>query len=270
MKKSPIFKKNRLFNSLALLAIVATIYTTLLSFFSFNDKIKFCLFISLFVWFVVIYIFLWLWDSYSRKPIHFKIGQANVEISIGDLFDSKYDGIKVIPFNEYFDTTVDDVIISKKSLHGQLIDKKKVSISAIDTELKKQKVIEEKNGKKVYSLGTSILVNDYLLFAFTKFDNENRAYLTANQYFEAILGMWDGVDINKQSKNVNLPLLGSGNTTRFERFVPKTIDLLDHLINSYRMSGIQIKGEAILRIVLTEHFIKEYSFDTLKERYNGL
>ena len=42
-----------------------------------------------------------------------------MNIKIGDIF--KEEGMKVIPVNEYFDTEVDNVIISQTTLHGMYI-----------------------------------------------------------------------------------------------------------------------------------------------------
>lgn len=43
-----------------------------------------------------------------------------VEIKIGDLFTEEE--WKVIPFNDRYDTQVDDVIVSHNSLNGKMID----------------------------------------------------------------------------------------------------------------------------------------------------
>lgn len=45
--------------------------------------------------------------------------QLQVTVKEGDVLKER--GIIVIPVNNYFDTIVDDVIISKKSVHGQFV-----------------------------------------------------------------------------------------------------------------------------------------------------
>jgi hypothetical protein len=92
-----------------------------------------------------------------RKGITIKIRGISVSIKQGNIFDAK--GWKVIPFNEYFDTTVDDVIISSTTLNGIFInehvsDLKKmqdVIISANEdhSDLKKYK----KGNRFAYPLG---------------------------------------------------------------------------------------------------------------------
>ena len=57
----------------------------------------------------------------SLKGIRLTVGDNEVQISRANIFKQK--GLKLIPFNEYFDTQVDDVIIAHNSLNGIFIDK---------------------------------------------------------------------------------------------------------------------------------------------------
>ena len=60
------------------------------------------------------------WHTANKiKQTTIKIGLTTVAVKSGDIFEE--DGLKAIAFNEYFDTTVDDKIIAKKSLNGQFI-----------------------------------------------------------------------------------------------------------------------------------------------------
>ena len=54
-----------------------------------------------------------------RKIYKFFIGKIKIEIKVGNIFEEK--DLKVIPCNEYFDTMVNDKIISKNSLNGKFI-----------------------------------------------------------------------------------------------------------------------------------------------------
>ena len=46
------------------------------------------------------------------------------EITVGDIFEQDSNDYKVIAFNEYFDTLVDNDLISETSLNGQYLLKK--------------------------------------------------------------------------------------------------------------------------------------------------
>jgi hypothetical protein len=72
-----------------------------------------CLFIL-----IVIYISIWIWANRLKK-IKINIDGSSVIIKEGDLFEEE--GYKAIGFNEYFDTQVDNKIISEHSLNGIFI-----------------------------------------------------------------------------------------------------------------------------------------------------
>lgn len=55
----------------------------------------------------------------SKSGIHLTINGMDVDAVVGDLFVA--DGVKVIPFDEYFDIQVDDKVISRNSLNGILL-----------------------------------------------------------------------------------------------------------------------------------------------------
>ena len=55
----------------------------------------------------------------TRDEITLEINGMSVIVKQGDIFEA--DGRKIIPFNEYFDTQVDDNVIDKDSLNGKLI-----------------------------------------------------------------------------------------------------------------------------------------------------
>ena len=54
-----------------------------------------------------------------KDSVALRIAKTPVEISCGDIF--KTPGYKVIGCDTHFDTRVDDVVISKNSLHGKLL-----------------------------------------------------------------------------------------------------------------------------------------------------
>lgn len=88
------------------------------------------------------------------KTIMLKMESKNMEITVGDIFEQS--GLKVINFNEYFDTQVDNKVISQNSLNGYFLQNKlHVEIKELDKIIKKElnskkKVINEQKliGKK--------------------------------------------------------------------------------------------------------------------------
>lgn len=50
-------------------------------------------------------------------------------------------------------------------------------------------------GKKVrYKLGSSIVVDDYVLTAFSKFNQKNEAQLTMTEYINFLLNFWNEIN----------------------------------------------------------------------------
>lgn len=66
----------------------------------------------------LIYLMIWLWSNRLNK-IDINVEGSDVTIKVGDIFQQP--GLKAIAFNEYFDTQVDNQIISEHSLNGIFI-----------------------------------------------------------------------------------------------------------------------------------------------------
>ena len=90
-----------------------------------------------------------------KDSVALSIAKTPVEISCGDIF--KTPGYKVIGCDTHFDTRVDDVVISKNSLHGQLllehanIDDVKIKI---EESAKRSGLIKNAEGLYDFPLGT--------------------------------------------------------------------------------------------------------------------
>lgn len=81
--------------------------------------------------------------------ITLNLNGSEVEIKKGNIFEVPRNNYKVIAFNEFFDTQVDDVIIARETLNGQYINRyySEQDISKLDQEIKDdvKLKIEEKN-----------------------------------------------------------------------------------------------------------------------------
>ena len=220
---------------------------------------------------VVIYIVLWLWANRLDK-IEININNSVVEIKIGDIFHES--GLKVIAFNEYFDTLVDNRIISESSLNGIYIKNIVNDVNGLNTLIQtdeelKEKVIEInqsriRGNKEKYKLGTIIQFEDYLLMAFSKFDNSNRAYLYMQDYIDCLINFWDEIDKIYGDRSISIPLLGSG-ITRFKEY--ETIshqELLELLIWSFKVSRVKFNYPSKVTIVIHESQKDKINFYKLK------
>lgn len=202
----------------------------------------------------------------ARRGVTINVNGTSVHIRQGDLF--AVDGWKVIPFNEYFDTTVDDRIISHSSLNGLFIDghvddieKLREAIEHSEENNTKAKRFKRK-GRFVYPLGRVIVFQDYLLLALTHFNEQNMAHISRIQYEECLMTMWHEISRTYAGKPVYLPLLASG-ITRFDDVPHKSyFDLLKCMLCTFRASGENIN--APITILLTTDIMQKTNIYELK------
>ncbi len=231
-----------------------------LYFIDIDNDTKQTMLIILCILFFALYFLLWIRTKATKKII-LKINTSNVEIGNGDIFFED-NALKVISFNEYFDTKVDDIVISKNSLNGQYIKKfydntidTLDSIISSDTNLAKNIVSNNNNrssGKHIkYKLGTICVAPDnYLLTALTHFDKDNKGYLTINDYIEFLFNFWKEIDKVYAGRTIVIPILGSG-ITRFIGYENITEqELLELIVWTFKVSHVKFTYPSKLKIVI--------------------
>lgn len=225
-----------------------------------------------------IYIFLW-YRSNNLHEINLNIEGTAVIVKTADIFEQS--GFKAIPFNEYFDTLVDDKIISKESLNGIFINRHfPVSTADIDEFIEKypfdhDEVLEENVGRRFgkkarYSIGTICVYEEYLLAAFSKFDEGNRAVLTMPEYLGFLITFWDNVNRVYAQKSVSVPIFGSGITRIKEHKSISDEELLKIMLWTFRISEMRFKYPAKLTIVIHKDKIDKINLLDIKSAKNGL
>lgn len=226
----------------------------------------------------LIYLAIWFWSNNLNK-IDINIEGSDVTIKVGDIFSES--GLKAIAFNEYFDTIVDNKIISENSLNGIFIkDYCGDPVSDLDSyidnysfdEIEKLGINDERvSGKKLrYQIGTICVYKDFLLAAFTKFDNNNKAVLTMPEYLEFLINFWDKVNNVYGQQSVTTPIFGSG-ITRIKGH--KTIsdeDLLKIMLWTFRISEMRFKYPAKLTIIIHKSRIDKINLLDIKSARNGI
>lgn len=231
-----------------------------------------------FVILILIYLFIW-YRANNLTNINIDVEGSNVNIKCGDLFSEK--GLKTIPFNEFFDTIVDDKIISNKSLNGIFINRFfKDNVNELDTFIVENSdssdIIDHefertRGGKKVkFKLSTLFVHDDYIITAFSKFDEHNRATLTMPEYIEFLINFWDRVNRIYAQKNVSVPIFGSGITRLKEHKNIGDEDLLKIMLWTFKLSEMKFKYPAKLSIIIHEDKIDQINLFNLKSIELGL
>ena len=224
------------------------------------------LLISFVILSVIIFLIL---ESLKHKAYDTTVNGIPLKIKVGDIFNEM--GLKVIPFNERYDTEVDDIIIAHNSLNGKMIDnyvediedlKSKIKLAQADNSPLKP---TRRNGKETYPLGRIIPYNEFLLLAFSHFDEQNKAYIGIGEYEKLLICMWSEIRRTYAARRIVIPLLGGGITT-IEGIQDKNYtELLKCILCTLRSSKFQPKEG--ITIVLTQDAIENIDMNIIKEEF---
>lgn len=258
-------------------SIISAFFTIAFIFIDVSDKNKMYAGLAVVLFFVGLYISLW-WRYNNLRNINFLIDGSKVSVLTGDIF--KQSGLKAIAFNEYFDTQVDDIIISKSSLNGIYVETysnrttEELNQIIDDYQFEEGEQLDgevERSGKsKKYMLGTICVIDDFLLVVFSKFDKQNKAVLTMPEYLEFLINFWDGVNRVYSQKSVSVPIFGSGITRIKEHKNISDEELLKIMLWTFRISEMRFKHPAKLSIVIHEDKIDSINLLDIKSIENGV
>ncbi|EHS54840.1 macro domain-containing protein [Paenibacillus sp. Aloe-11] len=272
--KVPFFDKKILHIFYGFLNAISVITSIVFLFVEIDPKIKMVIGGGALALLVLVYIGIWA-HANMRRSIKLTINTSEIEVKFGDIFSEEAD-LKAIAFNEYFDTLVDEKVISSSSLNGIYIKKFYQGNTAVldeiissDPHLPEMIVYENAGrtvGKKTrYRLGTICTVDDYLLTAFSRFDDRNKAYLEMNDYINCLLNFWNEIDRVYAGRTVALPVLGSG-ITRFRGY-ENILDqeLLELIIWTFKVSRIKFTFPSKVKIVVWQKKQEKINLLALKD-----
>jgi len=234
-----------------------------------------CIFLTL-----LVAIYLWVWiRSNNLNCINIDVEGSDVTIKVGDIFQQS--GLKAIAFNEYFDTQVDNKIIAEGSLNGVFI-KKHLDISVTDLDrhiegyaydggdILENNDRRQQGKKQKYQIGTICLYKDYILTAFSKFDENNKAVLTMPEYLEFLIHFWDKVNNVYAQQSVSTTIFGSGITRIKGHKNIADEDLLKIMLWTFRISEMRFKYPARLTIIIHKDKINQINLLDIKSAKNGV
>lgn len=242
---------------LSFLGIISSI-VTLVSFFitAFDLKIH-VLYIAVLFVVLIVAIFLKMWyRANHRNYASLIINNTTVIVSEGNILSlldkepaDRTGEISVIAVNDFYDVTVDDRIIAARSLHGQYINKiiQAGKLDALNSTIETDTILNKPCNKKIvasrqagrqvrYEVGSVVEFESYVLAAFTKFDANNEAWLSAEEYTGFWMRFWTNIDKIYAGRTINIPLMGAG-ITRFRNGKPSKQELLEVMLWSLKISG---------------------------------
>ncbi|MDY6487122.1 DUF6430 domain-containing protein [Acinetobacter faecalis] len=271
------FNDKRLTESFCVqISVLSAFATLILAFFPISKENQILFGVIFFLSITILYLLDWV-KANRLKSIEIKIEGSIVCVKEGDIFKEKE--LKVIAFNEYFDTQVDDQIISKSSLNGIYIKHFVNNPSALDKHIEdfpfmKSNILDVNNNRKAgkkqrYKLGTIVVHGDYLLTAFSKFNEANEAHLTMPEYLGFLINFWDQINTVYANKSVSTPILGSGITRIKGHKGISDEDLLKIMIWTFRVSEMRFKHPAKLTIIIHPDKLKDINLLDIKSTKNG-
>jgi len=192
----------------------------------------------------------------TRKII---INNSTIHLKFGDIFHET--DWKVIPFNEYFDTQVDEKIIARSTLNGQFLKNHITDILALDNAIESNLHLKERkqfeniartHGKKIqYKLGTIHIHEDYMLTALSRFDDDGKAFLNISDYFGFLMNFWLEVDKYYAGKSVTIPLIGSGITRFKDSTLINEQELLEIILWTFKLSRLRFAYPSCINIIIS-------------------
>ena len=223
---------------------------------------------------IAAYFILWIYANKIKK-INLNINGNVVKVKQGNIFDEPDDVWKVINANEYFDTELGgkESLVSSESVEGQYLQKfyaegaKELDERITDqlSSVKGKRKRYRKHGKGVrYPLGT--IFSDtkdgrrYLLTAFSRMDDSNRAYLSMKDYVNFLMAFWEEIDKVYDGHSITISLFGTG-IVRLDNLNISPQELLELILWSFKHSRIQLAYGAIVTILLygeTDHQVNLY------------
>jgi len=278
MTKVRVFDRRVIENFLKITAVISTALSLIVIFFDIPKECK-----HIYGWFflvtlVLLYIGIWVWSNKLTK-IDINIEGSDVTIKVGDIFQEP--GFRVIAFNEYFDTQVDNKIITEVSLNGIYIkDYLDIPANELDKHIQdygfeKDEIIGvnevRKLGKKLrYTVGSICIYKNYLLTAFSKFDESDKAVITMPEYLEFLINFWDKVNNVYAQKSVSTPIFGAGITRIKGHKNISDEDLLKIMLWTFRISEMRFKHPAKLTVIVHKENIDKINLLDIKSARNGI
>jgi len=189
-----------------------------------------------------------------RSLVKLTIRQTSVSVGCGDIFEAS--ALRVIGCDTHFDTRVDDIVIAKKSLHGQLFlehGKKEEIDIAVDAEANRLGLQKNSDGMYEFPLGTIIRYDSsvdnhtYLMLAMMELNTHHEAHTNMAKFELMLMKMWKEIDRVYASHDVALPLLGTG-ISRFDDGPKDRENLLRCMLCTLNSSGVSLNSKVAILI----------------------
>ena len=203
------------------------------------------------------------------KGINISVGGNSVTIKSADIF--KENALRVIPVETHFQTTIDDKIISKNSLHGKLVQQHadpEILKQAIKKEAKRLGINLGRDKLYSFKLGTAIRCDgkdgEYIMVALIELDENYEAHTNTRLFLDTLTQIWKEINRVYNGHDIALPIFGSG-ITRFDDEHYSTEEKLICMLHMLKKSKVHFRSKISIllfsedadKILLSLHDNKE-------------
>lgn len=204
-----------------------------------------------------------------KNSVEVTVRQTEIKIKCGNIFSTN--GLRVIGCDNKFNTKVDDIVIAKKSLHGQLIinhGKENEIKQAIKNEAIRLDLMPDENGLYTFPLGSivkyesSVDGNTYLMLAMAELDENLEVHTNMADYENMLMRMWKEISRVYAMNDIALPLLGAG-IMRFDDGPKSKESLLRCMLCTLNGSGVSLKSNVSIVIYGDNNDIPLYEYKDL-------
>ena len=173
----------------------------------------------------------------------------------------------LVPLLSFSQVTFNDLmsIDSKDTFIKLMIDSEYSGIKSDVSDIVSDKCQRRQGGKGIkFKLSTIIVYNDFILTAFSKFDEHDMATLTMPEYIEFLINFWDRINRVYAQKSVTVPIFGSGITRIKEHKNIGDEELLKIMLWTFKLSEMKFKHPAKLTIIIHEDKISQINLFNIK------
>lgn len=226
------------------------------------------------VYIATIILVYWSLGKWIKDSVKLVIHQTPVTVCYGDIFQAS--AWRVIGCDTHFDTRVDDTVISKGSLHGQLVlnHGKAKEISDVVEKEAKRLGLKKNSGLYEFPLGTIIRYESsvdgetYLLLAMTELNHKYESHTNMAKHVQMLMKMWEEISRVYAGHDIAIPLLGNG-ITRLDDRPKEKENLLSCMLWTLNISGVSLNSKVEILLHENEKDIEDGKRVSLYE-YKGL
>lgn len=202
----------------------------------------------------------------SEVEIPNRVNDTKIKVKFGDIF--KEDGWKAIAVNDFFDSRVDEDLVSSKSLHGHVLNTywednrtdwtKQVALSLNGQAAKQETRSRGKGNKSRYPIGTTARAisggQRFLFVSLGETDlSNNETSANAEMLISAVRGMVAEARAACSMDPLAIPLMGTG----LARIDTKESVILDLIITAVLEESRKGRVTGEISIVLPERLKKK-------------